>query len=73
MALRAKYGSDFYWFKLIMARLISVAEGTISMAFLVMCAEKILRLLRLFLSYFLLALQFIGAACPLLRGRNSFW
>ncbi len=31
-----------------MARLISGAEGTISMAFLVMCAEKILRLLGLF-------------------------
>ena len=34
--------------KLIMARLAKGAETTISMAFLVMCAEKIRRLLRLF-------------------------
>jgi hypothetical protein len=33
---------------LIMARLSKGAEALISMAFLVMCAEKILRLLRLF-------------------------
>jgi hypothetical protein len=31
-----------------MARLPKGAEGSISMAFLVMCSEKILRLLRLF-------------------------
>jgi hypothetical protein len=38
-----------YSLKLIMARLIHGAENSISMAFLVMCAEKILRLIRLFL------------------------
>jgi hypothetical protein len=36
-----------------MARLINSAENSISMAFLVMCAEKILRLLRLFFSLIL--------------------
>ncbi|MCP9841319.1 hypothetical protein KBY93_11840, partial [Synechococcus sp. J7-Johnson] len=34
--------------KLIMARLSAGAEGSISMSFLVMCAEKVLRLLCLF-------------------------
>jgi hypothetical protein len=37
-----------------MARLAKGAETSISMAFLVMCAEKIRRLLRLFLSLLLL-------------------
>ena len=37
-----------YSLRLIMARLSKGAETSISMAFLVMCAEKILRLLRLF-------------------------
>ena len=41
-------GKRKYSLKLIMARLIHGAETSISMAFLVMCAEKILRLLRLF-------------------------
>ncbi len=41
-------GKRKYSLKLIMARLKAGAEGTISMSFLVMCAEKILRLLRLF-------------------------
>jgi IS5 family transposase len=41
-------GKRKYSLKLIMARLIYGAETSISMAFLVMCAEKILRLLRLF-------------------------
>jgi hypothetical protein len=40
-------GKRKYSLKLIMARLIHGAETSISMAFLVMCAEKILRLLRL--------------------------
>jgi hypothetical protein len=39
--------------KLIITRLTNGAETSISMAFLVMCAEKILRLLRLFLTLFL--------------------
>jgi hypothetical protein len=37
-----------YSLRLIMARLVKGAETSISMAFLVMCAEKIRRLLRLF-------------------------
>lgn len=37
-----------YSLRLIMARLPQGAETSISMAFLVMCAEKVLRLLRLF-------------------------
>jgi len=41
---KRKYSLD-----LIMARLPKGAESTISMAFVVMCAEKIWRLLRLFL------------------------
>jgi len=41
-------GKRKYSLKLIMARLTHGAETSISMAFLVMCAEKILRLLRLF-------------------------
>ena len=41
-------GKRKYSLRLIMARLIHGAETSISMAFLVMCAEKILRLLRLF-------------------------
>jgi hypothetical protein len=41
-------GKRKYSLKLIMARPTNGAETSISMAFLVMCAEKILRLLRLF-------------------------
>lgn len=41
-------GKRRYSLNLIMAKLKAGAEGTISMSFLVMCAEKILRLLRLF-------------------------
>jgi len=41
-------GKRKYALKLIMARLARGAETSISMAFLVMCAEKIRRLLRLF-------------------------
>jgi len=41
-------GKRKYSLRLIMARLPKGAESSISMAFLVMCAEKILRLLRLF-------------------------
>jgi hypothetical protein len=41
-------GKRKYSLRLIMARLTTGAEASISMAFLVMCAEKILRLLRLF-------------------------
>lgn len=41
-------GKRKYSLELIMARLDKGAETSISMAFLVMCAEKILRLLRLF-------------------------
>ena len=41
-------GKRKYSLQLIMARLPKGAETTISMAFLVMCAEKILRLLCLF-------------------------
>jgi hypothetical protein len=40
-------GKRKYSLKLIMAKLSAGAEGSISMSFLVMCAEKILRLLRL--------------------------
>jgi hypothetical protein len=42
------YGKRKYSLNLIMARLTRGAEASISMAFVVMCAEKILRLLRLF-------------------------
>lgn len=41
-------GKRKYSLNLIMPKLKAGAEGTISMSFLVMCAEKILRLLRLF-------------------------
>ena len=41
-------GKRKYSLRLIMARLTKGAETSISMGFLVMCAEKILRLLRLF-------------------------
>jgi len=41
-------GKRKYSLNLIMARLKAGAESSISMAFLVMCAEKVLRLLRLF-------------------------
>jgi transposase, IS5 family len=41
-------GKRKYSLQLIMARLPKGAETSISMAFLVMCAEKIRRLLRLF-------------------------
>ncbi len=41
-------GKRKYSLDLIMARLPKGAENSISMAFLVMCAEKIRRLLRLF-------------------------
>ena len=41
-------GKRKYSLRLIMARLTKGAETLISMGFLVMCAEKILRLLRLF-------------------------
>jgi hypothetical protein len=41
-------GKRKYCLDLIMARLPKGAESTISMAFVVMCAEKIRRLLRLF-------------------------
>ena len=41
-------GKRKYSLELIMARLPRGAETSISMAFLVMCAEKVLRLLRLF-------------------------
>jgi hypothetical protein len=46
-------GKRKYSLGLIMARLKKGAETSISMAFLVMCAEKILRLLRLFFVLFL--------------------
>ncbi|PSJ05648.1 hypothetical protein C7K55_06270 [Cyanobium usitatum str. Tous] len=46
-------GMRKYSLDLIMARLSKGAENSISMAFVVMCAEKIRRLLRLFLSLFL--------------------
>ena len=42
-------GKRKYSLQLIMARLPKGSESSISMAFLVMCAEKILRLLRFFL------------------------
>jgi hypothetical protein len=45
-------GKRKYSLKLIIARLSAGAEGLISMSFLVMCAEKILRLLRLFFVFF---------------------
>ena len=41
-------GKRIYSLNLIMPKLKAGAEGTISMSFLVMCAEKILKLLRLF-------------------------
>jgi hypothetical protein len=46
-------GKQKYSLDLIMARLPKGAETSISMAFVVMCAEKIRRLLRLFLSVFM--------------------
>lgn len=41
-------GKRKYSLKLIMARLTACADGSVSMSFLVMCTEQILRLLRLF-------------------------
>jgi len=45
-------GKRKYLLRLIMARLANGAENSISMAFLVMCAEKIRRLLQLFFVFF---------------------
>ena len=45
-------GKRKYLLRLIMARLANGAENSISMAFLVMCAEKIRRHLRLFFVFF---------------------
>ncbi|MEA5417282.1 transposase, partial [Synechococcus sp. BA-132 BA5] len=58
-------GKRKYSLKLIMARLAHGAATSISMSFLVMCAEKILRLLRLFFVLFLACL------CRLLRLHTS--
>ena len=58
-------GKRKYALKLIMARLAKGAETSISMAFLVMCAEKILRLLRLFFVFIFACL------CSLLRLHSS--
>ena len=49
-------GKRKYSLKLIMARLVHGAATSISMSFLVMCAEKILRLLRLFFVFILACL-----------------
>jgi hypothetical protein len=54
-------GKRKYSLELIMARLEKGAETSISMAFLVMCAEKILRLLRLFFVFI------FACACSLLQ------
>lgn len=51
-----------------MARLIRGAETSISMAFLVMCVEKILRLIRLF---FVLFLAWVLQPAPALRSRGD--
>jgi hypothetical protein len=58
-------GKRKYSLKLIMARLTHGAAASISMSFLVMCDEKIMRLLRLFFVLFLACL------CRLLRLHTS--
>jgi hypothetical protein len=58
-------GKRKYSLKLIMARLAHGAATSISLSFLVMCAEKILRLLRLFFVFFFACL------CSLLRLHTS--
>ena len=63
-------GKRKYSLDLIMARLSTGAETSISMAFLVMCAEKIRRLLRLFfvtIFGWLCAWQWPGCIWMLLR------
>ena len=50
-------GKHKYSLGLIMARLAKGAETSISMAFLVMCAEKILRILRPFFPYLRMGLS----------------
>lgn len=59
-------GKRKYSLALIMGRLAKGAETTISMAFLVMCAEKIRRLLRLF---FVTILFWFNVG----HGRVSLW
>ena len=54
-------GKRKYSLRLIMARLAHGAATSISMSFLVMCAEKILRLLRLFFVFF------FACVCSLLQ------
>jgi len=58
-------GKRKYTLDLIKARLAKGAETSISMAFVVMCAEKILRLLRLFFHDFYLVLHPPMATHPL--------
>jgi transposase, IS5 family len=58
-------GKRKYSLKRIMARLAHGAATSISMSFLVMCAEKILRLLRLFF------VLFFACLCCLLRLHTS--
>jgi hypothetical protein len=63
-------GKRKYSLALIMARLANAAETSISMAFLVMCAEKIQRLLRLFFMTILLwfnSCQRLGSLWEALR------
>jgi hypothetical protein len=64
-------GKRKYSLRLIMARLTKGAETSISMAFLVMCAEKILRLLRLFfVTIFAWFYAWLWPGCPWVLLRN---
>jgi len=64
-------GKHKYALKLIMPRLAKGAETLISMAFLVMCAEKIWRLLRIiFVTIFALVFAWQWPGCLWMAGRN---
>jgi hypothetical protein len=70
-------GKRKYSLKLIMARLVCGAQALILMAFLVMCAEKILRLLRLFfvliISYFCNLLRLCTSAISPCKASSAVW
>jgi hypothetical protein len=66
-------GKRKYSLDLIMARLSKGAETLISMAFLVMCAEKILRLLRLFFVTLCAWFYAWQRSCALLEVLKTIW
>jgi len=66
-------GKRKYSLDLVKARLAKGAENSISMAYVVMCAEKILRLLRLFFVTILAWSCISQWPRPLWRGLTNLW